>query len=126
MSLQEPDKVVAVPELEGLKIEMLAAGGGRGMDPTAVTFCLFEEDHTLGNVLRWILMKNPEVEFCGYSVPDPFEAKVHLRVQTSEKTTAVEALHTGLDQLMEVCDTVKDKFQEEVKAERYEVYEEDP
>jgi DNA-directed RNA polymerase I and III subunit RPAC2 len=54
---------------------------------TQATFCILEEDHTLGNLLRWMLMKkcapslvrsfqadeadsrprnSPSVEFCGY------------------------------------------------------------
>jgi DNA-directed RNA polymerase subunit L len=27
-------------------------------------------------------MKNPDVEFCGYSIPHPSEAKLNLRIQT--------------------------------------------
>ncbi|KAG8902005.1 RNA polymerase subunit AC19 [Tulasnella sp. 403] len=33
---------------------------------SAATYCIQEEGHTLGNALRWMLMKNPQVEFCGY------------------------------------------------------------
>ncbi|ETS60967.1 hypothetical protein PaG_04897 [Moesziomyces aphidis] len=50
-------------------------------DFSAVTFCLKEEDHTLGNSLRYMIMKDPRVEFCGYSNPHPSENKIHLRVQ---------------------------------------------
>lgn len=51
-------------------------------DPTAATFQIDDEDHTLGNALRYIIMKNPEVELCGYSIPHPAEAKMNLRIQT--------------------------------------------
>ncbi|KAJ3352100.1 DNA-directed RNA polymerases I and III subunit RPAC2, partial [Entophlyctis luteolus] len=51
-------------------------------DPSAVTFVLRDEDHTLGNSLRYLLMKNPRVSFCGYSLPHPSEYKVNLRIQT--------------------------------------------
>lgn len=52
----------------------------------SVTFCLHHHDHTLGNALRWQIMQYSEVEvgFCGYTVPHPSEAKVHLRVQVAE------------------------------------------
>lgn len=28
-----------------------------------------------------LLFYSPEVEFCGYSIPHPSEAKIHLRIQ---------------------------------------------
>lgn len=42
-----------------------------------------DEDHTLGNALRHVLMQNAEVDFCGYSVPHPSEPKMNLRLQTT-------------------------------------------
>jgi len=40
-------------------------------DPGSRTFAIGNEDHTLGNALRHVLMQNNEVEFAGYSVPHP-------------------------------------------------------
>jgi DNA-directed RNA polymerase I and III subunit RPAC2 len=48
----------------------------------AITFSIKDEDHTIGNALRWIIMKNPNVTFCGYSIPHPSEFKIHFRIQT--------------------------------------------
>ncbi|MBN3295986.1 RPAC2 protein, partial [Amia calva] len=53
-----------------------------GDDNSCVTFVLHEEDHTLGNALRYMVMKNPEVEFCGYSITHPSESKINFRIQT--------------------------------------------
>lgn len=53
-----------------------------GGDPTSATFTLYNEDHTIGNTLRYVLNKKPEVSFVGYSVPHPAEAKMNLRLQT--------------------------------------------
>jgi len=63
-----------------------------------VTFQIHDEDHTLGNALRYIIMKkfvypvvgvdvngSPDVEFCGYSIPHPSEPKLNLRIQTYGK-----------------------------------------
>ena len=47
------------------------------------TFTLENEDHTLGNALRYVLNANPAVTLCGYSVPHPMERKVNVRVQTN-------------------------------------------
>ncbi|RUS18097.1 hypothetical protein BC937DRAFT_89150, partial [Endogone sp. FLAS-F59071] len=46
-------------------------------DETSMTFSLKDEDHTLGNALR------PEVDYCGYSIPHPSEAKMNIRIQTT-------------------------------------------
>lgn len=81
-----------------------------GASDTAASFELEGEDHTLGNALRWVIMKNPNVEFCGYSIPHPSEAKMNVRIQTYEGTTAFDALERGFDDLMDLCDVVVDKF----------------
>ncbi|KAL7474551.1 hypothetical protein ACHAW6_000523 [Cyclotella cf. meneghiniana] len=51
--------------------------------PTSRTFVLGDEDHTLGNALRHVLIRDPRVSFAGYCVPHPSEPVVHLRVQTN-------------------------------------------
>lgn len=84
-----------------------------GASDTAASFEFKKEDHTLGNALRYIIMKNPDVEFCGYSIPHPSEELMNIRIQTYEGTTAVEALEKGFNDLMDLCDVVSEKFQEE-------------
>jgi len=37
-----------------------------GSSPQSATFIFGNEDHTLGNALRYILMERPETDFCGY------------------------------------------------------------
>ncbi|KKY21973.1 putative dna-directed rna polymerase i and iii 14 kda polypeptide [Phaeomoniella chlamydospora] len=70
------------------------------------------EDHTLGNALRYIVMKNPKVEFCGYTIPHPSEPYMNIRIQTFDDYSAYEALDKGLSDLMEACDVVTEKFTE--------------
>jgi len=82
-----------------------------GGSDTAASFEFKEEDHTLGNALRHIIMKNPQVEFCGYSIPHPAEAKMHLRIQTYDGVSAQDVLEKGLDDLMDLCDVVVEKFE---------------
>jgi len=81
-----------------------------GSTETAASFEFKNEDHTLGNALRFIIMKNPDVEFCGYSIPHPSEAVMNIRIQTYENTTAIQALEKGFDDLIDLCDIVDDKF----------------
>lgn len=86
-----------------------------GDDPTCATFVIQDEDHTLGNATRHLLMGNPQVELAGYSVPHPLENKMHLRIQTYPGTvTAEEALVAALDNFTDMIDHVLSTFDEAV------------
>ncbi|EQB53304.1 DNA-directed RNA polymerases I and III subunit RPAC2 [Colletotrichum gloeosporioides] len=80
-----------------------------GSTDTAASFEFIDEGHTLGNALRYIIMKNPDVEFCAYAIPHPSEAKMNLRIQTYDGT-AVAALQKGLKDLQALSDTVAEEF----------------
>ncbi|PHZ11369.1 RBP11-like subunits of RNA polymerase [Rhizopus microsporus ATCC 52813] len=112
---EEPDVTAAAD-----KLEIVGAHG----DPTALTFCFKEEDHTLGNSLRHIVNKNPNVDFCGYSLPHPSEAKMHFRIQTTDKTTAIDALKTGLQNLYDVVAHVRSAYAEDLAKKEYVEFEE--
>ena len=81
-----------------------------GESPNGATFIFGNEDHTLGNVLRQVLMRRPETEFCGYSVPHPYDPKMNVRLQTDGTVTALEALKNGLKELQECTNIIDDKF----------------
>ncbi|AOA64761.1 RNA polymerase subunit AC19 [Komagataella phaffii CBS 7435] len=103
-------------EVQSNKITLLP---GASEDGTAASFQILDEDHTLGNSLRYIIIKNPEVEYCGYSIPHPSEAKLNIRIQTYGGMTAVEALRKGLDDLVDICDHVEKKFSDVIAAGDY-------
>eukprot|EP00954_Amorphochlora_amoebiformis_P002861 225421-Amorphochlora_amoeboformis.AAC.1 len=63
MADQSPQVAVAPP----LLVE--------GADPTCSTFIIHREDHTLGNVLRYVVGKQGGVEMCGYSIHHPSDDK---------------------------------------------------
>ena len=44
--------------------------------PNACLYTFHKEDHTLGNLLKQQLLKDPNVIFAGYKVPHPLEHKV--------------------------------------------------
>ena len=46
------------------------------------TLLLKDSDHTIGNAVRCMLMRNRDVEFAGYCMPHPSRREVELRVQT--------------------------------------------
>jgi len=97
----------------------------------SATFVIRDEDHTLGNALRYMLMKkyifynlptflatyyffSPAVALAGYSVPHPSDPVMHLRVQTKPGVTAVSALQKALKDLQAVCDHVGETMEAEV------------
>lgn len=85
----------------------------RAAASASATFSLENEDHTLGNALRYVLNGNPSVTLCGYSVPHPMERRVSVRVQTngSEGATAQGAMRDALLDLISVCDHVHECFE---------------
>ena len=64
-------------------------------DESAATFTFHNEDHTIGNTVRYMLNKMPETSFVGYSVPHPAEPKMNLRLQTVGPP-ATQVLHEAL------------------------------
>ena len=61
-----------------------------------------------------MLIKNPAVEFAGYSVPHPSENKINLRIQTYN-TPCLSALYRALDDITDVCDHVLEQIDEAEK-----------
>lgn len=80
--------------------------------PSSRTFCIGDEDHTVGNSLRHVLMQNANVGFAGYSVPHPSEPIVQIRVQTvaahgeTEAPLAIDTLKVACQTLSAQCDIV--------------------
>jgi DNA-directed RNA polymerase I and III subunit RPAC2 len=91
----------------------------RGTGPPASrTFCIGDEDHTIGNALRHIFIQNNSVGFAGYSVPHPSEPVVQIRLQTvsnrkgKDAPTALEVLKVGCQTLSDQCDVVLQKLED--------------
>ena len=97
-------------------------GEGEDVNSKCATFIIKNEDHTLGNLLRYVITRHPDVEFCGYSMPHPSEAKMHLRIQCSSMqrqvtfldSSAISILRKGLFDVQRMCETTLSKFQSEL------------
>ena len=74
------------------------------------TYSFLNEDHTLGNILRYILMKDPNTSFCGYSIPHPSEDLMNLRLQTRNEDTN-KIMGRAMDRVIEISDILSKKFQ---------------
>eukprot|EP00038_Savillea_parva_P001873 m.108058 g.108058 ORF g.108058 m.108058 type:complete len:136 (+) comp10644_c0_seq4:2213-2620(+) len=111
------------PKYDGLnKLSILGATGtfSDSADDTAsqCTYVIGNEDHTLGNSLRYAIMKDPRTEFCGYSIPHPSERKIHLRVQTKDGTPCNEVLRTGLETIKAMGNHMLKTFESRVVEHR--------
>ncbi|KAJ3333541.1 DNA-directed RNA polymerase II subunit RPB11-a [Blyttiomyces sp. JEL0837] len=82
--------------------------------PNAATFTILKEDHTLGNILRMQLLKNPRVLFAGYKVPHPLEHSFVLKVQTTPDTNPMEVLQSEINNLINEVSTIKLKFENQL------------
>ena len=71
----------------------------------AATFRFNKEDHTVGNLLRMQLLRNPNVRFAGYIHPHPLVHHIDLKVQTTSSTVApVEVLSAAIEDLANETD----------------------
>ena len=95
---------------ETQRLVMVDTGSGS----TCRTFVFKNEGHTLGNALRAVILQNPEVIFCGYTLPHPAEDQMHLRIQTIAGVDAQDALLKGLQDLKAVTAHTKKVFSQSV------------
>ena len=76
-------------------------------------FTINDEDHTLGNAVKMMLLRNPEVRFVAYRKPHPLENKIEIKIQTSDNTTPIKAFREALKNLNDDIDDCIKQFEEE-------------
>lgn len=83
--------------------------------PNAAVFTINKEDHTIGNLLKHQLLKDPQVLFAGYKNPHPLEHNILLRVQTTADTTPADALTNAITDLLAELSLFEERFKDAVK-----------
>ncbi|KAL7412701.1 DNA-directed RNA polymerase [Mrakia frigida] len=78
--------------------------------PNAATFRFPKQDHTLANMIRGHLLKNPSVLFAGYKHPHPLEPYFLLKVQTVASTTPVKVLQLTLGELVLLTQDIEEQW----------------
>ncbi|XP_037952608.1 DNA-directed RNA polymerase II subunit RPB11 isoform X1 [Teleopsis dalmanni] len=86
--------------------------------PNAAIFTINKEDHTLGNMIRNQLLKDPNVLFAGYKVPHPLEHKFVLRIQTTSESSPQEALTNAITDLLSELSLFEERFREALKEKK--------
>ncbi|KAI9219386.1 DNA-directed RNA polymerase [Blastocladiella britannica] len=111
----------ALPAGIAQRISLVAIEGEDVSTDNCVTFCIAREDHTMGGILRYLIARNPNVTFCGYSVPHPSEDMIHFRIETDGSISPADALRAGLDGVIDISDHMMDALQAELKDGHFEV-----
>mmetsp|Transcript_22792 Transcript_22792/g.38033 ORF Transcript_22792/g.38033 Transcript_22792/m.38033 type:complete len:123 (+) Transcript_22792:46-414(+) len=79
--------------------------------PNAGTFILPKEDHTLGNLLRMQILRDPSVRYAGYRIPHPLILECHVRVETMDsKLTPAQVFESALADLQLETEQLDRKF----------------
>ncbi|XP_046389942.1 DNA-directed RNA polymerase II subunit RPB11 [Ischnura elegans] len=86
--------------------------------PNAAIFTINKEDHTLGNMIRNQLLKDPSVLFAGYKLPHPLEHKVIIRIQTTSDYTPQDALMNAITDLIAELSLFEERFKEAIKEKK--------
>lgn len=87
----------------------------------AGTFRLNKEDHTIGNLFRCQLLRDPSVRFAGYHHPHPLVHYLNLKIQTNNSTVSpVEVLSSAIEDLANETDHLITQFQDAVETWRRE------
>ena len=76
-------------------------------------FTINDEDHTFGNAVKMMLLRNPEVRFVAYRKPHPLENKIEIKIQTNNNTTPINAFREALKNLNDDIDDCIKQFEEE-------------
>lgn len=92
----------------------------------AGTFKIEREDHTLANLLRMQLLRDPNVIFVGYRHPHPIEHHILLRVQTVHSVNKgvepvkqylpPDALRNALTDLMSEVNSLRQQVAQQVRG----------
>ncbi|CAI7918198.1 unnamed protein product [Closterium sp. NIES-53] len=84
----------------------------------AATLVIQREDHTIGNLLRMQLHRDPHVLFVGYRIPHPLKYEVQFKIQTTSQSSPQQAYNTALTALDGEMLQLKASFQEAVSPAR--------
>ncbi|GJD12255.1 DNA-directed RNA polymerases II, IV and V subunit 11 [Galdieria sulphuraria] len=81
------------------------------------------EDHTIGNLLRMQLLRDPKVIFAAYRAPHPLQHHIIIRVQTKssdrEPYTPIDALANALSDLNTEMSLLSERLEEEIQKQQF-------
>ncbi|KAF9592004.1 hypothetical protein IFM89_011587 [Coptis chinensis] len=77
----------------------------------AASFTVEREDHTIGNILRMQLHRDPNVLFAGYKLPHPLQYKIIVRIHTASQSSPMQAYNQAINDLDKELSHLKGVFE---------------
>ncbi|KAF8641562.1 hypothetical protein HU200_067750 [Digitaria exilis] len=77
----------------------------------AASFTIEREDHTIGNIVRMQLHRDPNVLFAGYKLPHPLQYKIITRIHTTSQSSPAQAYNLAVKDLDKELDSLKQAFE---------------
>jgi DNA-directed RNA polymerase I and III subunit RPAC2 len=56
------------------------------------SFILHNEDHTIGNLIRYIANKDPNIIYFGYNIPHPSEKMMNFKITSKRNHEQINSL----------------------------------
>ena len=81
-------------------------------------YTFYNEDHTLGNILKNIMSTNPLIEYVGYNVPNPSENIMYLKICSKNKEKANQLI-LGLKNASEMGLLINNLFSVKIDTRNY-------
>ncbi|XP_014757315.1 DNA-directed RNA polymerases II, IV and V subunit 11 isoform X1 [Brachypodium distachyon] len=80
----------------------------------AASFTIEREDHTIGNILRMQLHRDPNVLFAGYKLPHPLQYKIIVRIHTASQSSPTQAYNQAINDLDSELENLKQAFEKDL------------
>nr|UXY87984.1 DNA-deirected RNA polymerases I and III 16kDa polypeptide [Cryptomonas curvata] len=81
-------------------------------------YTFYNEDHTLGNILKYIISTNPLVEYISYNVPYPSENIMYLKI-CSKNNEKSNQLILGLKNANEMGILIDNLFSTKIELRNF-------
>ena len=82
----------------------------------AGVFSIYLEDHTVGNLLKHVLLQNKDIRFAGYRKPHPLENKIEVKIHGGAKVDPKNSLYQTCQELKIGFDNLMKDFQDKVDS----------
>lgn len=109
--MNAPDRLDAIRVPEGVK-KVVATKDEKAAN--AYIYKVMREDHTLGNIMRMELLRDPRVRFAGYKHPHPLDNDILVRVQTAPGVHPTQAFGEAAQRLEVEFRLISSKFAQDI------------
>jgi len=77
------------------------------------------EGHSFCGAIQSVLLRDPSIEFSGYNIPHPLEARPELYLRTKDGTKPEDALLKAVDALKSELNSIREALSQAVSIEEH-------